>query len=311
MIKNNYLKLTIESISREVELGSSLSNALNTHKEVFPAIFLRLAVIGEETGSLDKSLADVANHLQRMEDLASSIKKAMLYPIFAIIATFGALIFWLVFVLPQIMELFNNMGMSLPATTRLLFWMSNFCQTYWYLLLLAPFIIVLSIKLTRRHEKGRYYLDLLLIKLPIMKQIFYNKLLAIFTEQLKILTVAGITVDKSFSIVSEVIGNEVFKKAIDNVREEVTGGSMISEAIAKQEVFPPLVMRMVDVGEKTGTLDERYSFLSAHYLQKLEDTSQKIGTLIEPIVIGFIGLMFAFIIMSLMLPIYDLVSGME
>jgi len=163
----------------------------------------------------------VATHLQRVEDLSAAIKKAMLYPIFAIVATIGALLFWLVFVLPQIMTLFLNMGVELPATTKGLFWLSSFCRSYWYLLIFLPVSLIVAIKFLRRNQKFRYYTDLALIKLPVVKHVVYNKLLALFAEQSMILAKAGITVDKSYSIISDVIGNEVFKQAIDTIKEEV------------------------------------------------------------------------------------------
>lgn len=310
-INNSYFKQIINDIRREVELGSSLSDAVKKYGDIFPDIFLRLAVVGEQTGHLDKSLSDVATHLQRVEDLSAAIKKAMLYPVFAIVATFGALIFWLVFVLPQMMDLFLNMGVELPATTKGLFWLSAFCRTYWYLLIFLPILLIVAIKFSRRYQKFRYYTDMALIKFPVVKHVIYNKLLALFSEQAMILTKAGITVDKSYSIISDVIGNEVFKQAIDSIKEEVTAGSLLSEAIIKQPVFPPLVTRMIDIGETTGTLDKQYDYLSTYYHKHLDNVTQKIGTLIEPIVLGTIGLIFAFIIASLLLPIYDLVANID
>ena len=306
-LENKYLQQTINRMRRKIEFGSSFSEAAACFN-VFPDIFIRLSRIGEETGNLERSFSDVATHLEKMEDLSSSIKRALIYPAFAIVSTIGALLFWLVYVLPQVMEIFRNMGLALPLPTRILLHMSDFCRSYWYLLLITPVALLIFIKLLRRKEKIRYYTDLLTIKLPVIKHITHNRLLALFTEQIRILTVAGITIDRSLETISGVISNEVFRNSIGRIREEIALGSRISDAIGKEKVFPTLVTRMIDVGESSGNLDKQFADLSEHYLKKLDGISQKIGTMIEPIVIGVIGSLFALIIMGLLLPIYDLVA---
>lgn len=307
-LDNKYFRETVNSMRRKIELGSGFSEAASGCANVFPDIFVHLTMVGEETGSLDKSLSDVAEHLEKMEDLYSSIKRALIYPAFAIIATFGALLFWLVYVLPKVMGIFKDMNLALPLPTRILLFASDLTRSYWYLLMLVPAGVFFGIKMLRRRKRTLYLMDSLLIKLPVVKHVTYNMLLALFTEQMRILTVAGITVDRSLNIVSEVINNEVFRKAIEGVREEISLGSRISDAVGKQRVFPTLVKRMVDIGEASGSLDEQFGYLAEYYLKILDGVSQKIGKMIEPIVIGVIGFMFALIIMGLLLPIYDLVA---
>jgi type II secretory pathway component PulF len=306
--ENKFFREKINSIKRMVEHGSRFSDAIAAHQEIFPDIFVRIVVVGEETGGLDKSLSDVATHLQKMEDLSSAIKRALIYPIFAIVTTMGALLFWLMYVLPKVIVIFKDMGTTLPLSTRILIAVSEFSQSYWYLILSMPVIAFLIIKALRQKKETRYYMDLLKIKLPVMKHIIYNKLLALFSEQLRILTVAGIPVNRSFAIISHVIGNDVFCIAIDKSLENIAAGSMISEALKKHKVFPPIVTRMIQIGETSGTLDEQFAYLSDYYLKKLDDVSEKLGKMIEPIVISVIGLMFAFIIVGLLFPIYDLIT---
>lgn len=306
-MENRYFQQIIFNIRRKIEFGSSFSDAAES-SHVFPDIFIRLSRVGEETGNLERSFSDAAIHLEKMNDLASSIKRALIYPAFAIVSTFGALIFWLVYVLPKVMEIFRNMSLDLPLPTRILLYMSDFCRSYWYLLLITPVVLVIVIRMLKRGQKTRYYLDLLIIKLPVIKHVTYNGLLALFAEQLRILTVAGITIDRSLETISDVIGNEVFKVSIVRIREEIALGSRISDAVGKQKVFPKLVTRMIDVGEASGSLDEQFAHLADHYIKELDNVSQKIGKMIEPIVIGVIGVIFALIIMGLLLPIYDLVA---
>jgi len=306
--ENKYFKEKLLSMLRMLILGSRFSDVIAENKLIFPDIFVRLVKVGEETGSIERSLSDAAVHLQRMEDLNATIKRALIYPVFAIITTMSALFFWLVYVLPKLISVFKEMGLELPIQTRILIYISNFCSSYWYLILLFPFAVFVFIKLLRQKKETRYYVDSWKIKMPIIKHIIYNKLLALFTEQMRILTVAGITVDRSLTIVAELIGNDVFTRAIDDSKESILAGSRISEALKKHKVFPPMVTRMIYVGETSGTLDEQFDYLSEFYLKKLDDVSQKLGKMIEPIIIGLIGIIFALIIVGLLFPIYELVS---
>ncbi|MBA4348648.1 MAG: hypothetical protein C0415_01470 [Thermodesulfovibrio sp.] len=309
-VENKHLKNIILNIRRQIETGKSFSDAVNMYKNNFPDIFVRMVRIGEETGRLDRSLSDIADHLQKMEDLAVAIKRALIYPVFAIVTTTGALIFWLAYVLPKVVTVIKDLGIKIPFVTLMLMRLGEFMQSYWYLIPLIPIAVFAVIKILKQREKTRYYIDLMKIKIPIVKLVVYNKLLAIFSEQLRILIVAGLTIDRCFDIIANVIGNEVFKRAILTSKESISAGSTISGALRKHEVFPPLVVRMIDIGETSGNLDEQFGFLSEHYIKKLNDVSQKMEKLIEPIIIVVIGIFFAIIIVGLLVPVYDLVSKM-
>lgn len=306
--ENIYFRERLLSMLRMLVLGSKFSDVIAQNRLIFPDIFIRLIKVGEETGALDKSLFDASVHLQRMEDLSATIKRALIYPAFAITTTMGALLFWLVYVLPKLISVFKEMDLEMPLQTRILIYISNFSSAYWYLILFFPVAAFVLVKLLRQKKETRYHLDMAKIKLPIIKHIVYNKLLALFTEQMRILTVAGITIDRSLTIVAELIGNDVFKRAIMDSRESILAGSRISEALKQNKIFPPIVTRMVYVGETSGTLDEQFGYLAEFYLKKLDDVSQKLGKMIEPIIIGVIGFIFAFIILGLLFPIYELVS---
>ncbi len=310
-LDNKYLKKVVDDIRERIESGTSFSAALAQHPGVFPDIFIRLSTIGEETGRLEGSIGEVAEHLQKMEDLAAMVKRALIYPIFALVVTGGALVFWIVYVLPKIMMIIRDMGIPLPVITQVLFSISKLMQAYWYVMLLIPVAVVVVIKILKQKEGTRFYIDLLKIKLPLVKQFVYNKLLAMFSEQLRILVVAGITIDRSLIIVGNAIGSEVFKRILLKIRDEIMTGSRISDAMRQQSVFPPLVTRMVDIGESSGNLDNQFNFLSNYYYKRLGDISEKMGKMIEPILIAVVGVIFAVIIVGLLLPIYDVVTKFE
>ncbi|MBF0505615.1 MAG: type II secretion system F family protein [Nitrospirae bacterium] len=302
------LRDIVGDMKNQIESGTRFSDAMELHQDMFPGILVRLARVGEETGRLDKSLADVADHLQKMEDLSQSIKRAMTYPMFAIVTTTGALIFWLAYVLPKIMESIKGMGVKMPFITIMLLHISEFTQAYWFLIPLTPVLAVLTVKILKRNEKSRYFIDELKIRMPIIKLIVHNKLLALFSEQMRILVMSGITIDRCLGIVADVMGNEVFKKTALNLKESVSAGNTIADSLKPHKEFPQLVIRMVALGETSGQLEEQFGFLSGYYLKKLDDVSEKLGKIVEPLVITVIGVLFAIIVIGLMLPIYDLVS---
>lgn len=310
-VDNKHLKKALSSIRDQVGMGTSLSRALNSHKNIFPDVFIRLVAVGEETGRLELSIADVADHLQRMEDLRSMVKRAMMYPVFAVVTTGGALVFWMVYVLPKIMAVIKDMGIKLPFVTRGLIMVSEGVQTFWWAILILLAAGAIAFRLLKRKEDFRYLVDRVKMRLPIVKLFTANRLLTLFSEQLRILVVSGITIDRSLGIIAQAMGSELFKRALVKVRERVISGSRISDALRETKVFPPLVVRMVDIGETSGNLDEQFAFLSKFYFDKLEDLSDRLGKMIEPLLIVTVGLIFAVILIGLFLPIYDIVAKFD
>lgn len=307
-LESKGLKDIVGDMKSQIELGTRFSDAMELHENMFPGILVRLAKVGEETGRLDKSLADVADHLQKMEDLSQAIKRAMTYPMFAIVTTTGALIFWLAYVLPKIMESIKGMGVKMPFITMMLLHISEFTQAYWFLIPLTPVLAVLTVKMLKRNDKTRYFIDELKIRMPVIKLIVHNKLLALFSEQMRILVMSGITIDRCLGIVADVMGNEVFKKTALDLKDSVSAGNSIADSLKPHKEFPQLVVRMVALGETSGQLEEQFGFLSSYYLKKLDAVSERLGKIVEPMVISVIGILFAIIVIGLMLPIYDLVS---
>ncbi len=310
-VDNRHLKKALASIRDQVGMGTSFSRALSSHKSIFPDVFIRLVAVGEETGRLEVSIADVADHLQRMEDLRSMVKRAMMYPVFAVVTTGGALVFWMVYVLPKIMAVIKDMGIKLPFVTRALILVSEGVKSFWWVALILLAAGAVAYKLFKRKEAFRYLLDRVKMRTPIVKLFTVNRLLTLFSEQLRILVVSGITIDRSLAIIAQAMGSEVFRRALVSAREKVISGSKISDALRETKVFPPLVVRMVDIGEASGNLDEQFAFLSKFYFDKLEDLSDRLGKMIEPLLIVTVGIIFAVILIGLLLPIYDIVAKFD
>jgi type II secretory pathway component PulF len=304
-IDNEQLKSIVEDIKKNIEMGSRLSDSLELHKTIFPDILVRLVRIGEETGRLEGSLAEVASHLQKMEDLAATVKRALIYPLFSLITTGMAVIFWLAYVLPKIMQVIRDLGVKMPLLTRFLYEVSKITEDYWYVLLVIPVLIVAVWQVMKLRSISRYYLDYIKIKAPIIKLLVYNKLLALFCEQMRLLITAGITIDRSLDVAADVMGNEVFKRAILEAKLDIVAGNKISEALNARGVFPSLLIRMVAIGESSGNLDQQFNFLTTHYYKIVDDFSDKIGKMIEPVLIITLGCVMGLMVAGVLLPMYD------
>jgi type II secretory pathway component PulF len=305
---NNSFKPVLTDIQLQLKGGSSLSKALEAQGTVFPDIIKTLVAVGEETGRLDESLQEATEHLQRLQNLSSSIKKALMYPIFAFTATLGALIFWMLFVIPSLTSTLKGMGVKLPALTLLLINSSSFFQAHWKLLPLALVLVPLAIFLLSKQPAIRYQMDRILVKLPVLEIIVFNKLVATFAEQFRMMIAAGIPLKRLFDLIVPALGNEYFGVNLLKAKENILNGNPISESLEQQNILPPLVISKIRIGETSGTLDKQLDFLAKYYTKKLDDATENLGKIIEPLVMTVIGGLFGIIIMGLLLPIYDLVS---
>lgn len=298
----------LQDVRQRLERGSTISQALDAHGALFPDILKTLVAVGEETGSLVESLREAAEHLQKMQRLKEGVKKALMYPAFAFTATIGALVFWMIFVIPSMTSTLTSMGVKLPMLTILLINTSTLFQAHWGKMLLAACMIPVIIVLMGKHPKFRYYRDFAIIKMPLLKVIVFNKLLAVFCEQFRMLINAGITMGRTFDLIMPSLENEYFTVHLRTIKENILSGSRISDAFEQQNILPALAVGKIRIGETTGTLDNQFGFLAKYYSKKLDDTIDNLGKIIEPLVMVVIGGLFAIIIMGLLLPIYDLVS---
>jgi type II secretory pathway component PulF len=308
MMGNKQLRKTIIDVRDRVAGGIPFSDALEANKRVFPDIFVRLAKVGEETGRLQESMVDVAAHLQKMEDLRAAVSRALMYPIFSIITTGGAILFWFIYVMPKILNAMQDTMSSIPRFTQIMLDITMFTRDHWYLFILSPMVIVAAIQLMKRKDATAYYWDSLKLKLPIVREFVSNRIFALFSEQMRILLVAGITVDRALTMAGNFVGSSVLRRALLASKERVITGTRISDAFREHRVFPLLVVRMVEIGEGSGTLDDQFGFLSSHYFKRLDDVSERLGKMLEPIIMVVVGITFAAMIFGLLLPVYDMIS---
>ena len=299
-------------IGNSVNDGKSLSFAFQKYESIVGSIILNLIKIGEESGQLEHTLQRAALFLKRTIALKKKAKGALIYPVFAFVAVMGAMLIWMIYVLPQMTDLFKQMDIILPPLTLAIIAMSNFLTNYiWYMLAgIVVFIIWFRVAY-KKNKKFRYYVDLLILKIPVIKQIVSGFNIAFITEYLRLALVSGVPVFGALQSLSGNVTNEPFKLALEQTRDDVAKGIQISKAFAKTKMFTPFTIRMIGVGESAGSLDSQFELISTFYYEKVDHFAENIGKVIEPVVLIFVGGFMALVIAGLMGPMYDLISQMN
>ncbi len=302
---------TFQMVGRKIDEGLLFSEALQDKNTtaLIPRIMFPLIAIGEETGNLDKTLEDGADHIDRIEDIVSSTRRALIYPCVVLVAMFSALAFWMLFVLPQLMDLFKSMGIEdLPLTTRILIHSTEIFSTWWPVVPGTLFLFALFYWLTKRSDKIHYIWDQLWSRTPLIKTIVRSSQLAFFFEYTAMLTAAGINILRSMDLMEQSISNQILKEGVVLIRKEINAGNPMSEAISSFAFFEPFVLRMVRVGEQTGNLPEQFTILAHHYMEKVDKLVSAMSKTIEPLIIAIAGLIFAIIALGLLGPVYNMIS---
>ncbi len=310
--QNPVLKDMLYDIAFKIQGGMLLSEAVEKYRQNFSDIVITLFKIGEETGSLDKTLKDAAEHLKRIDDIVSKTKQALIYPAFAVTAILGAIIFWVVYVLPKLTKMFKDLGIELPVITEYFLTVSQFLINYGLLIIVTIFVLGITLKIAKdRNDKVKYAVDKTLLKFPVIKTVLNNFYYAFFSEYLRLMIKAGLPINRALDILSNSLRNFVFKTAIKNTKLKVEEGYSLANALKEEKIFSPLIIRMISVGEQTGGLEEQLEYISSYYYYKVDYTSQNIAKMIEPIVIGIVGVFLLLVIISIIGPIYDLITKLS
>ncbi len=292
-----------------IQGGASFSEAAANYGHIFPEAIQHLIRIGEETGNLDKMLHNGAEHLNRIQAIASDAKQALMYPGFVFALMGGGFGFWAYYVAPKILDLFKEMEVELPALTILIMDLSKLLQQY-----LIHIVVVMGIgafgwfSMRKSSKAFRRMTDALLLKLPLIGSIISASSLAFITEYFSLMLQAGIDLLNSLDILTSSVGNQIYREKLTEIREDLSRGESITDSFISKEIFPTYVTRMIKIGETSGTLTEQLTAIAEEYRKKLSILVSTIGKTIEPVVLVVAGVLFAIIIGGLLLPVYDLVS---
>lgn len=289
--------------------GDSFVDSLDRRSDVVPETVRCLARIGEESGTLDRTLRDAADHLGRVNTFARNARRAMIYPLFVLVSIFGAFLYWVYSVVPNLGDLFGRMGVELPALAQGVIAMTNRVHDN-FLWFLYGFIMVCLFfyLLYRYHTKSRFLVHKVAYHLPISRTLLRSSNLAFISEYLSLLHASGINIVRSLEVLLDSVRNEVYRRKIARVLAGVKRGNSLSSEMRTAELFPGFGLRMVAVGEQTGTLDRQLQSLAREFQKRFEHLVATIGEIIQPLTILIAGALFLFMIIALFLPIYQLIG---
>ena len=309
--KDPVLKPVIAQCKRDVKSGTSLTDAFSKHPNVFSRLYVNMVKAAEVGGILDKMLDRLSDFLEKEQEVLGKIKSAMIYPILVLVFAGIMVIALFMFVLPKFKEIFVSMKVEMPVTTKLLFDTSTIMVTYWYVGLILVVGGFLGLKWYARTEAGAWQIDMLKLKFPVVGELVQKMSISRFSRTFATLIHSGVPMMRSLEIVGETSGNRVIAQAIDNARNAIREGQKISFPLTQSGLFPGMVTQMIDIGEETGRLSEMLTKVSDFYDSEVDNAVKALTSMIEPCLIVMMGGIVGFIAISIMAPIFKLISSVS
>jgi len=308
---NKKLAGIMARVSQDVETGSSFSQALAKHPIDFPPIMISMVRAGEAGGFLDSALDAIATNFEKESNLRSTIKSALTYPVMVLLMSFVAVILMLVFIVPVFKNMFESLGGGLPVPTQILVNLSE--NMVW----IIPVVVVILVSSTlwwranKNTEQVRSVFDPLKLRLPVFGGLFKKIAVARFTRNFANMIGAGVPILQALSVVGETSGNWVMEKATKNVADAVRQGRSIAEPLALETVFPPMVVQMIAVGEDSGAMEVMLNKVSDFYDAEVKASTEALTSLIEPLMIAFLGVVIGGMVVALYLPIFSIATAIK
>jgi len=307
--KNLEFRERILDLSREVEGGSAFSKALSRHPQIFSSFYISMVKSGETSGKLSESLSYLADHLEREYHLISRIRGAMIYPSLVIMVALVVLLLMIFFVIPQLTKVLQESGQPLPIITQLVIWLSLFLRKWGFLFIGLLAGLIISVLRYIKTLEGKENFDKILLRLPLISNLLKMVYLSRFAENLSTLISGGLPIAQALETTGEIVGNTVYKEIIFRTRDEVRRGeSVFSVLLRYPEAFPPIFCQMTLVGEKTGTLDKTLLNIVDFYQKEVDRTIDNLLSILEPVLIIFLGLIVAGLMVSVLLPLYKITA---
>ena len=309
--ENRALKDVTHAVVFDVESGHTVADALRKHPKAFSELYVNMVAAGEAGGILDTILMRLATFMEKNDALVRKVKGAMIYP--AVISSVAAIaiIVLLIFVIPVFEKMFASVGMALPFPTRVVIGMSKFLTSFWYIVLAAIFALVTFIKKYYATSSGKLAIDKLMLKMPVLGDVLRKSAVSRFTRTLGTLIGSGVSILDGLEITAKTAGNRVISDAIMESRTSIAGGETISAPLQKSAVFPPMVISMIAVGEQTGGLDEMLSKIADFYDEEVDAAVSGLLSLMEPIMIVFLGVVVGGMVVAMYLPIFDMINAVQ
>ncbi len=311
-LSNPLLREVVADLIENIEGGMRLSQAMAEHPRVFEKVFVSLVNAGEKSGKLQEVFLHLTNTLKWEDEMASQTKQVLIYPAFVMVVVIGVAFFLMIYLVPQLTGFIKNMGQTLPFHTKALLFVSSIFVQYWYVMLMVPLIAFAIIKfMVAYNPRGRYRLDDLKLRLwpigPILKKI----ILARFANFFGMLYASGISILECIAICRDIAGNVVIEESLIQAGREIEEGKNLTQSFQSTNIFPPLVLRMLRVGEATGALDKALLNVGYFYDRDVKEAITSAQAMIGPAMTVLLGLMLGWIMFSVLTPIYDVISTVK
>jgi type IV pilus assembly protein PilC len=309
--KSKKLENALLGVREEIAKGKSFSAALSKHPDIFSELFLSMVKIGEEAGTLEEVLKTLSQQIEREHELSSKIKGAMIYPAVIICAMLGIGLMMLIMVVPQLAETFEELGIELPVTTKLIIGLGTFLVEKWYLVILILVFLVFIFWRLLKTKKGKATLDALLLRVPIISPIVRKTNSASMIRTLSSLISSGVPIVRSLEVVSGTLGNVYFKESVREAAKKVRKGEKLSEALKPyQNIYPLIVVQMIAVGEETGETSNILAQLATFFEEEVGRATENLTSVIEPVLMLIIGAAVGFFAISMIQPMYSMLGGL-
>lgn len=307
-LKEPTLKATLEAVSQDLSAGDSLSQSLTHYPHIFSPAYVAVVNAGESSGNLVEAFRDIARYLEWSLNLKRQVKQALTYPIIVMILLSIAMGIFVSYVVPKLVKFILELDRPIPLPTRVLIFFNQFLLNWWPLLLGVFIFLIIALIIGMRFERCRFLWDQYKLKIPKAGELFQDLMLVRFVNYLRILYRSGIQIHQSFTILRGVVGNRFFQQKIDHIRDLIMGGESLADSMEKVGGFPPILERSFRVGEKTGALEGTLEQLGAFLDRQINANVRKITTLLEPLLLMFVGIALIFIILSVIWPIYGILG---
>jgi type IV pilus assembly protein PilC len=297
------------SIGEEMRAGKQFSEAVSAYPTVFTPIFVSMVQAGEVAGNLDIMLERLAVFYEKERNTREKVKSAMIYPAIMSVMMVAVVIFMMLFVIPNFVTSFEGMGIELPLPTRIVMAASEFTQGYWYVILVALFVPSLLWKLIRRSEQGRRQLDYIILRIPVFGTLWHKQAIARFSRTFSSLIAAAVPLLQGLSIVSNVVGNAAIGKVLADVREQVLSGETMSGTLKNSRLFPPMVVQMMAIGERSGATEDMLEKVADFYEADVDQMADRLKSLLEPIMIVLLTGVVGLIVLAVMTPTFKMMQS--
>jgi len=309
--ENPQLSETTKQVVYDVESGNTLADALEKHPKVFTQLYVNMVAAGEAGGILDTIMLRLATFLEKNDAIMRKVKGAMVYPgvIFSVAGI--CILVLLIFVIPTFQTMFASVGVPLPLPTRVVIGISEFLQNFWHVLIVASVVTFFAIRAYYGTDGGRLVIDKIMLKAPVMGDLLRKSAVSRFTRTLGTLLASGVSILDGLEITARTAGNRVIHDAVMESRGSIAGGDTIHAPLERSAVFPPMVTSMIAVGEATGGLDEMLSKIADFYDDEVDTAVGTLLSLLEPIMIVFLGVIVGGMIVAMYLPIFDMINAVS